>query len=400
MPRGPWRPLCLCLLLLLLLLHPCAPDGPGAARLGEGAEEPGWASLWPGLQHLQQQLRTAGALSRRYWALFSCRVWPGECEEDEVAATPLGWSLPVLGQQYVDKLAAWYCRFQDCCDSDDCRISNNFTGLDSDLSVRLHGQHLARELVLRTVRGYLETPLPDKALALSFHGWSGTGKNFVARILAENLYRDGQKSPCVRVFIATIHFPHSKYVDLYQDWLLGQMQKAQQRCRQTLFIFDEAEKLHPELLELLRLQLEHRAPEKPDARPQRSIFVFLSNLGGSAINQAVLDLLRAGMSREEITIDHLGPTLQAEMAASPGNSFGHSHLVKENLIDTFVPFLPLEFHHVRLCARDAFLSQDLAYTEETLDRVAQTMTYIPKEEQRFSSQGCKSISQRIHYFQP
>lgn len=60
-----------------------------------------------------------------------------------------------------------------------------------------------------------------------------------------------------------------------QDWLLGQMQKAQQRCRQTLFIFDEAEKLHPELLELLRLQLEHRAPEKPDARPQRSIFVFL-----------------------------------------------------------------------------------------------------------------------------
>lgn len=82
--------------------------------------------------------------------------------------------------------------------------------------MRLHGQHLARELVLRTVRGYLETPLPDKALALSFHGWSGTGKNFVARILAENLYRDGQKSPCVRVFIATIHFPHSKYVDLYQ----------------------------------------------------------------------------------------------------------------------------------------------------------------------------------------
>ena len=89
-------------------------------------------------------------------------------------------------------------------------------GLASDLSVRLHGQHLARELVLTAVRGYLEPPQPHKALALSFHGWSGTGKNFVARLLAENLYRDGLRSDCVKVFIATFHFPHLKYVDLYQ----------------------------------------------------------------------------------------------------------------------------------------------------------------------------------------
>lgn len=89
-------------------------------------------------------------------------------------------------------------------------------GLKSDLSVRLHGQHLAQELVLRTVRGYLELPRPDKALVLSFHGWSGTGKNFVARILAENLYRDGLRSDCVKVFIAMFHFPHPTSVDLYK----------------------------------------------------------------------------------------------------------------------------------------------------------------------------------------
>lgn len=89
-------------------------------------------------------------------------------------------------------------------------------GLEWDLNVRLHGQHLVRQLVLRTVRGYLETPQPDKALALSFHGWSGTGKNFVARMLVENLYRDGLMSDCVRMFIATFHFPHRKYVDLYK----------------------------------------------------------------------------------------------------------------------------------------------------------------------------------------
>ena len=82
--------------------------------------------------------------------------------------------------------------------------------------MRLHGQHLARELVLTTVRGYLALPRPDKALVLSFHGWSGTGKNFVAGMLAENLYRDGLRSDCVEVFVTMLHFPHPKLVDLYK----------------------------------------------------------------------------------------------------------------------------------------------------------------------------------------
>lgn len=74
--------------------------------------------------------------------------------------------------------------------------------------------------------------------------------------------------------------------------------------------------------------------------------------------------------------------------------------MKENLIDFFIPFLPLEYRHVRLCARDAFLSQALLYTEEALDEIAKMMVYVPKEEQLFSSQGCKSVSQRINYFMP
>ncbi|XP_030159097.1 torsin-3A [Lynx canadensis] len=377
--------------LLLLLL----PPRPGASHAGppDGAQEP--------LPGLRERLREAAALSRRYWALLRCRVWPEDCDGDEEArAGPLGWSLPLLGRQYLDILTSWYCSFQDCCRSGDCRISNNLTGLASDLSVRLHGQHLARELVLTAVRGYLEPPQPHKALALSFHGWSGTGKNFVARLLAENLYRDGLRSDCVKVFIATFHFPHPKYVDLYQEQLTSQIRKTQERCPQTLFIFDEAEKLHPGLLEALRSHLEAQAPENHRVESPRTVFLFLSNLGGSVINEAVLNLLMAGWSREDIKLDHLVPQLEAEIAKSTDSGFGQSRLVKENLIDFFVPFLPLEYRHVRLCARDAFLSQELPYTEEALDQIAKMMVYVPKEEQLFSSQGCKSISQRINYFLP
>nr|XP_040134483.1 torsin-3A [Ictidomys tridecemlineatus] len=316
------------------------------------------------------------------------------------AADAAGWSLPGLGQRYLDILTTWYCGFQDCCSGGDCRISNNFPGLESNLSVRLHGQHLARELVLRTVRGYLERPWPEKALALSFHGWSGTGKNFVARMLAENLYREGLRSECVKMFIATFHFPHPKYVDLYQEQLTSQIQGTQQRCPQSLFIFDEAEKLHPGLLELLGPHLERHATEGHSTESPRNIFLFLSNLGGNVVNEVVLTRLKAGRPREEITMEDLEPRLRAEIMGSTDSGFGHSRLVKEDLIDVFVPFLPLEYRHVRLCARDAFLSQELPHTEESLDEIAKMMTYVPQEERLFSSQGCKSVAQRITYILP
>ncbi|XP_037362289.1 torsin-3A [Talpa occidentalis] len=397
MLRGPRRLLWLCFPLLLAR----ASGQLGADRPGAGAEEAGSGRAWPGVQGLREQLREAAALSRRYWTLFSSRLWLREREEDAAAtAQSKGWSLPLLGQQYLDILTTWYCTFRDCCDSGDCRISNNFSGLEADLKERLHGQHLAGELVLRTVRSYLELPRPDKALVLSFHGWSGTGKNFVARLLAESLYRDGLNSDCVQVFIATLHFPHPKYVDMYKEKLTDQIRKTQERCHQTLFIFDEAEKLHPGLLEALWPYLERREPEAHRAKTPRTIFLFLSNLGGKVITEVVLNLLKAGWSREAITIEYLEPHLQTEIMESTDSGFGHSCIVKENLIDFFVPFLPLEYRHVRLCARDAFLSQELLYTEEALDEIAKMMIYVPKKEKLFSSQGCKSISQRINYFLP
>lgn len=82
------------------------------------------------------------------------------------------------------------------------------------------------------------------------------------------------------------------------------------------------------------------------------------------------------------------------------NGYARSHLLNENLIDFFVPFLPLEYHHVKLCARDAFLARGLPYTEAALDEVARMMVFVPKEEKLFSAQGCKSVSQRINYFLP
>lgn len=60
-----------------------------------------------------------------------------------------------------------------------------------------------------------------------------------------------------------------------QEQLTSQIRKTQERCPQTLFIFDEAEKLHPGLLEALRSHLEGRAPENHRVESPRTVFLFL-----------------------------------------------------------------------------------------------------------------------------
>lgn len=80
--------------------------------------------------------------------------------------------------------------------------------------------------------------------------------------------------------------------------------------------------------------------------------------------------------------------------------FAQSELMSGHLIDFFVPFLPLEYRHVKLCARDAYAARGLETDEATLDEVAKAMLYVPKEERLFSAQGCKSIPQRINFFLP
>lgn len=68
-------------------------------------------------------------------------------------------------------------------------------------------------------------------------------------------------------------FPRSLYS--LQEQLTTQIKKTQERCHQTLFIFDEAEKLHPGLLEVLRPHLERQAPENHRAKSRKTIFLFL-----------------------------------------------------------------------------------------------------------------------------
>ncbi|XP_013856372.1 torsin-3A [Austrofundulus limnaeus] len=340
-------------------------------------------------------------VSSYYFNYFYCNIWEGECQphqDDATQQVPVGEPWAGFPQDYVSLLHQWYCSLGQCCESGDCRITNNITGLEKDLQTKLHGQHLVQSVVLKAIQGFINNPESNKPLTLSFHGWSGTGKNFVARIIADNLYRDGVKSECVRLFIAPFHFPHARLVDTYKGQLREAIRDMVLRCPQTLFIFDEAEKLHPGLIDAIKPFMDHY-DNVDGVSYRRAVFLFLSNIGGAAINDVALDFWHSGQNREDIGMEDLEHRLRAETMESQGG-FAQSELMSGHLIDFFVPFLPLEYRHVKLCARDAYVARGLETDEATLDEVAKAMLYVPKEERLFSAQGCKSIPQRINFFLP
>jgi pantothenate kinase-related protein Tda10 len=46
-----------------------------------------------------------------------------------------------------------------------------------------------------------------KPLVMSFHGWTGSGKNYVTKFISESLFEKGLSSKFVHLFVSTLHFP-------------------------------------------------------------------------------------------------------------------------------------------------------------------------------------------------
>ncbi|XP_053325843.1 torsin-3A [Spea bombifrons] len=353
--------------------------------LGAGQETGGDGSWLPGAHEMQD-------LAQLSWEYLQCWLSPGGCEPGQ--QPPPGWTWPSVGWESVELLSDWYRRVSGDAHHTHGRIMNNITGLQEDLTRRVHGQHLAHDLIVTSIKSFLNGEEPRNSLVLAFHGWTGTGKNLAARIIAENLYADRQRSACIRIFIPQLHFPHASHLEAYKVQLAKQIREVSSRCMQPLFVFDEADKLPPALLPPIHAHL-----TQPETAQTRSIFLFLSGTGSNAINEVALSFWRAGRHREEITINDLDRPLKSAIRETQGNNPFLQHLLAEGLVDALVPFLPLERAHVKMCARDCLVARSLPYTETTLEAVTKELLFVPKGEQLFSAQGCKLVAQRINFLE-
>lgn len=73
-------------------------------------------------------------------------------------------------------------------------------------------------------------------------------------------------------------------------------------------------------------------------------------------------------------------------------------MINKNLVDFFVPFLPLEFRHVVQCAMAEMEAQGLKPDPDVANQVANDLVYFPKSERLFAAKGCKTIESKLNYY--
>nr|XP_057919340.1 torsin family 1 isoform X2 [Doryrhamphus excisus] len=273
----------------------------------------------------------------------------------------------------------------------------NATGLEASLQTKLFGQHIASHIILKAVSGFVSNDNPKKPLVLSLHGWTGTGKNYVSSLIAESIYKEGMDSKFVHVFTSELHFPHTSQMDTYktqlQQWIKGNVSS----CAQSMFIFDEMDKMHPGLIDSIKPYLDYY--DKVDGVSyRRAIFIFLSNAGGENIIQTTLDFWNAGRNREEMELKDLETSLSLSVFNNKRSGLWHTSLIDKNLVDFFVPFLPLEYRHVLQCAEAAMEARGLKPDHAVADKVARDLVYFPKSERVFSVKGCKTIDSKLDFY--
>nr|XP_055044497.1 torsin-1A-like [Misgurnus anguillicaudatus] len=268
--------------------------------------------------------------------------------------------------------------------------------LKKDLHENLYGQHIVSEVVLKSVSAFLKDSNPNKPLVLSFHGLTGVGKNHVAKIIARNIYEKGDESKHVITFISEHHFPHKDKVDIYsaqlKQWIHGNVSSFPR----SMFIFDEMDKMNPQLVETIRPFLDYMALVN-GVSYHKAIFIFLSNAGGNVIANMVLDFYKDGKDREELQINSKGMETEIlqHVFNDKSSGFWRSHLIVHHLVDHFIPFLPLEMRHVRQCVLAEMDNLNIPQYTDLVDTVAREMPFFPPEDKIFSVKGCKAVRQKL-----
>ncbi|XGW10866.1 hypothetical protein V3C99_012402 [Haemonchus contortus] len=282
------------------------------------------------------------------------------------------------------------CRLYECCDHP--YLNPRFDKLHRDLQELVYGQHLVVDTVENAIRAHWTNDQPKKPLAMSFHGFTGSGKNYVAEIIANSTFRNGMRSNFVHQIVASSEFYDKDKINEYKGQLRARILDAVKKCNRAMIIFDEADKLPEQLLEVVKPFLDYYDTVGGiDFR--KSTFLFLSNRGGQLIANLALSHHQSGNPREDLTLKNFERLLMQAAYNEPGG-LKLCELISSHLIDHFVPFLPMERRHVILCTIGYLRSkgrEDLVKDDELVQRIVDSLQYFPQEQKVFSSSGCKRI---------
>lgn len=249
----------------------------------------------------------------------------------------------------------------------------------------VYGQHIALETLKQLLRDFgNEDKVYPGPLVMSFHGWTGVGKNYVTQIITDSFVRKN-----LNFFLIPLHFgDHSKddhYKTTIPEWILGNITS----CTMNIFVFDEMGTASEGVisgLETTLLNLKNQNQSK-----SQSLFIFLSNSKAGKINDLLFSKLSKGRSRTSLQINDFMSSLLTD-----ADGEWYLQLYKNNLIDVFVPFLPLNDDHVVSCIKKDLISKGRQPTADLVEAVKNDLMYFKsKSGESYSLTGCKRVSDKV-----
>lgn len=263
--------------------------------------------------------------------------------------------------------------------------------LNTKLYDNVFGQHIAVTSVISALKTFVDSikdKKSEKTLVLSFHGWTGVGKNYISKFISEAFHNSR-----IWWYLVPLHFINEDYENHQvnaRQWVLGNVTK----CGINVFIIDEMDKASDDLMKGIKdavetLKLSKSEFEGSDIQPAVSLFIFLSNSKASQINQYLISQVELGRERKDITANEF------QLIFSESNFEWYHELYVKDLIDIFVPFLPLEEHHVRQCIIRDFSNKGVNPSEMLVEQVRTELSFLDLGESRLSLTGCKRVQDKV-----
>jgi ATP-dependent Clp protease ATP-binding subunit ClpC len=249
--------------------------------------------------------------------------------------------------------------------------------LEEEIQKRIKGQNTAVRSVAKAIRrsrsGMRDGKRP--VASLMFCGPTGVGKTELCKALAETYY--GQEKDMIRLDM-------SEYMDRFSTSRLvgappgyvgyeegGQLTEAVRRSPHSVVLFDELEKAHEDVLNLLLQIMDEGKLTDGKGRTvsfKNNIFVMTSNIGSKDIVQAAREADTA-LDQTQLTSDVVKAAL--EEALRP-------ELL--NRIDEIVVFSPLAYENLKDIATNliadtvARAEDDQSITIKVSDNIAEIVT--------------------------
>lgn len=290
----------------------------------------------------------------------------------------------------------------ECCHPDGGFINyaNGSETLLDKLQTKVYGQPLITKPIYKQLRAHLFNNRPSRPLVMYFAGWTGTGKTYVAKMIASSLYKKGMHSRFVKYISSSWHFPvkieSKEEIAQSRQHLRDLIRDTVSRCERSLIILDELDKLPSGVVDGLQPMLDY-VEDVDGVRYNKAIFIFLSNTGSDQLKDLAYHMYKEGKERKDLSTKDVERILVQEAYKEP-EGLRMSSLLKRHSIGIFVPFLPLERRHVELCIKTAIEEHGDVYvddTEQVVQDVMEEIAFFPGDTQLFSMSGCKGIYEKV-----